>query len=175
MKLTKTLLNSLTLGISIATFTNPSFALADKEVWQEARKAYDKNDYVQMATLLVPLAAKGNKEAQYLLGLAYKEGAGVDKNLTLAKSWLKKSAEQGYADAQNDLALLYANEGNFGQFFEWAQKSATQGNARGQLFLGIYYQNEEEQDTALMWLDKACQGGEKGACELAKQVRNGEK
>ena len=49
-------------------------------------------------------AKKGNAAAQFNLGICYEQGRGVEKDTKKAFEWYKKSAEQGFADAQYNLA-----------------------------------------------------------------------
>ena len=53
-------------------------------------------------------AEQGNPEAQFLLGLQYKVGDGIEKDRVEAVKWLRKSAESGYAEAQYALGDFYA-------------------------------------------------------------------
>lgn len=46
--------------------------------------------------------------AQFNLGCRYFAGEGVEKNLKEAESWWRKSADQGYAYAIENLAKLLA-------------------------------------------------------------------
>src|SRR5439155_12304016 len=48
----------------------------------------------------------GNSVAQHNLANMYKNGEGVDKNKDQAIYWYKKSAEQGYQNAENALIKL---------------------------------------------------------------------
>ncbi len=52
------------------------------------------------------MAEAGNAEAQYVLGICYVRGAGVEENERQAIFWLKKAAEQGYEDAHGLLERL---------------------------------------------------------------------
>lgn len=54
-------------------------------------------------------AEQGNAEAQYSLGVCYRCGDGVEKNLEEAIKWYRKAAEQGYARAQHNLGICYYN------------------------------------------------------------------
>jgi TPR repeat protein len=45
-------------------------------------------------------AEQGHAEAQVRLGLLYKKGTGVQKDLAKALEWFEKAAAQGYIDAQ---------------------------------------------------------------------------
>lgn len=55
-------------------------------------------------------AEQGNAEAQYSLGVCYRCGDGVEKNLEEAIKWYKKAAEQGYARAQHNLEFAIIME-----------------------------------------------------------------
>lgn len=55
------------------------------------------------------LAARGDAYGQYKLGCAYRDGAGVAKDLGQACAWLQKSAAQGHAEAATALAQLPKN------------------------------------------------------------------
>ncbi len=47
------------------------------------------------------------KYAQYNLGRMYQYAMGVSKDLSMAKVWYEKSANQGFDSAQNSLGNLY--------------------------------------------------------------------
>lgn len=51
-------------------------------------------------------AAQEDVDGQYLMGNMYVEGLGVDQDIELGKEWLKKSADQGNAVAQERLSNL---------------------------------------------------------------------
>jgi TPR repeat protein len=53
-------------------------------------------------------AERGNAIAEYKLGLAYVNGDGVEKNMSLAASWFRKAAEQGSAEAEYHLGVMCA-------------------------------------------------------------------
>jgi TPR repeat protein len=56
---------------------------------------------------------------------------------------LKRLAEQGNVDAQNDLCILYTNgyifKANLRTAAKWARASADQGSVKGQVNLGTFY------------------------------------
>mmetsp|Transcript_72542 Transcript_72542/g.142095 ORF Transcript_72542/g.142095 Transcript_72542/m.142095 type:complete len:240 (-) Transcript_72542:1-720(-) len=72
-----------------------------------------------------------------------------DKN-TMAEvvAKLVTAADQGFAEAQDMLGILYTNgEGvkqNFEEAVKWFRQAADQGNADAQCSLGLMYENEEE-------------------------------
>jgi len=52
-------------------------------------------------------AQSGDREAQYLLAFAYEEGRLVARDLAVSRSWMLKSAEQGYVPAQARIGETY--------------------------------------------------------------------
>ena len=79
----------------------------------------------------------------------------------------KQLAEQGDADAQNRLGLMYANgtgvEKDYSEVVRWWTKAAEQGNVNAQFNLGIIYDLEfgvkKNQAEAVRWLTKAAEQG----------------
>ena len=49
-------------------------------------------------------ADRGNRDAQYGLGMALLRGRGIARADTLAYTWLKKAADQGHVEAQKEVA-----------------------------------------------------------------------
>ena len=79
-------------------------------------------------------AEQGTAEAQYLLGVMYEKGRGVQQDYAKARKWWGKAAAQGYAEAQCDLGSMYA-EGrgvlpDYTMAREWFEKAAAQGDAQ---------------------------------------------
>jgi len=90
-------------------------------------------------------ANQGEAQAQYMLGLMYKDGQGVDQNYVKAVELLSKAANQGYAAAQSNLGVMYANgQGVVQDYFKAVElytKVANQGDAEAQYMLGLMYAN----------------------------------
>jgi uncharacterized protein len=76
---------------------------------------------------------------QFRLGRAYH----AMKNYTEAARWYQKSADAGYAMAQNNLGALYLEgsgvEKNLAEGLAWIRKAADAGSARAQTTLGRHY------------------------------------
>ena len=70
--------------------------------------------------------------AMNVLGLAYMSGAGVEKDSTLAISWLEKAVENGYSEACHNLGIFY-KDGKCGvrQDFVKAYNAFQQGATAG--------------------------------------------
>lgn len=73
-------------------------------------------------------ARQGHAEGQFYLGTSFISGEGTTKNLAEGRSWVLKSAKQGYVPAENQMALLgIANsDGQMSDvtIVEWLQKAA---------------------------------------------------
>lgn len=74
--------------------------------------AFESQNYTQAFNLLKPLAEEGNAEAQCIIANMYHLGLGIEINLPEALQWYRKSSQQGYGIASNNLATLYLLGGN---------------------------------------------------------------
>jgi len=90
-----------------------SIARADNlEIEAEARRgaeAHKEGNFAQAQEILRPLAAKGDVDAQYNLGMMYDYGKGVTQDYKEAVKWYLLAAEQGSASAQYNLGVMYDN------------------------------------------------------------------
>ena len=90
-------------------------------------------------------AEQGHAGAQYLIGLAYYNGAGgVTKDDVEAVKWYRKAAEQGNVLAQTQLAGCYINGRGVTkddvEAVKWFRKAAEQGEVAAQIQLaGCYF------------------------------------
>lgn len=64
----------------------------------------DKNDARNAIWFYLRAALRGDKEAQYHLGLSYLNGElGLDRNYSNAEKWLDQAAHQGHSEAKTVL------------------------------------------------------------------------
>lgn len=91
----------------------------------------------------IDAAKNGDAKAQYEIALCYRNGKGVKYNRSKAIEWLKKAADQDYADAQGLLGhyYLYGNgvKANVTLALELLNKAVEKGSAAGQFYLGLAY------------------------------------
>ena len=124
----------------------------------------------QEAPLLAEQRAKavaGDPVARFKMAGFYARGEGVAQDLVEAAKWLTLAAEQGYAPAQNNLAVCYSTGAGVpkdqAKAIEWIRKSAEQGYARAQCYLGLSYAKGEgvprDQTQALDWFRKSAAQG----------------
>ena len=69
--------------------------------------AYNIGDYATSLAEWVPLAEQGNSNAQYKLGVMYRQGTGVPLDSFEAVTWYLAAAKQGHARAQSNLGFMY--------------------------------------------------------------------
>lgn len=97
--------------------------------------AYASGDFDTAAREFSLLAAKGDKEGQYNMGLLYEEGQGVAKNYYEAVSAYTKAARQGYVDAYFALGEIYisrsAPKKDRVEAYRWLEMAAKYGHPRG--------------------------------------------
>ena len=72
-------------------------AVAD---FEDGKRAALRGDYIAAYREWQPLADAGHADAQFLLGLMYKEGRGVERDFTASAAWLERAARQYHVDAQ---------------------------------------------------------------------------
>lgn len=99
------------------------------EAWQRA-------DYATAVAIWRPLAEKGDADAAFNLGQAYRLGRGIPTNLSAAKSWFERAAAKGHIDAQTTLGLLLFQNNEQKDGLRWLKAAAEQGEARALLVYG---------------------------------------
>ena len=114
----------------LAANASPEQNYKQAEKLQKSEKNEEAFEYYLKA------ASQGDAEAQYNLGVCYRKGYGVEKNLTEAVKWYRKAADQGIAKAQGFLGVCYYQgdgvEKDYKQAVIWFRKAADQGNAQAQ-------------------------------------------
>jgi uncharacterized protein len=99
-------------------------------------EAWQKADYSAAVAIWRPLAEKGDADAAFNLGQAYRLGRGVPTNLAMAKNWFERAARQNHVDAQTTLGLLLFQNGEQAEGLKWLKAAAEQGEARALLVYG---------------------------------------
>lgn len=94
-------------------------------------------------------AYAGDADAQLYLAYMYLRGEGTEQDLEKAFEWTEKSAEQGFAQAQNELGRTYEQmKQDYNKAIEWYKKAAAQGFQEAQQNLDRLYENGGAAQTA---------------------------
>ncbi|POY46152.1 sel1 repeat family protein, partial [Avibacterium paragallinarum] len=115
----------------------------DEEAW----KALEQVPHERLRLL----AEKGNAAAQYQLGVYYDS---KDKK-ALAETWFKKAAEQHFAMAYRQLALIEARKhDNQQKYIEFLKQAYQLGDKGSQMLLAVNALEEDDKLTALMLVEE---------------------
>lgn len=104
-------------------------------------EAWQKGDTAGAVAIWRPLAEKGDADAAFNLGQAYRLGRGVSLDLAQAQGWLERAARKGHLDAQTTLGLLLFQNGNRVSAMRWLKGAAEAGEARALLIVGTALYN----------------------------------
>ena len=89
-----------------------SNAETDDQMFYRGLKAFDQNEYKMAAKLWLSAASSGQPRAQNGLGVIYRDGLGMPRNIEEAIYWFYKSAENGYAYGMYNLAIVLIGKGD---------------------------------------------------------------
>jgi TPR repeat protein len=155
------------LLIASAASVSAQSVRAGIDAWQRA-------DYSGAVAIWRPLAEKGDADAQFNLGQAYRLGRGVPINLAAAKAWFERAAGQGHVDAQTTLGLLLFQNGEQADGIRWLKKAAEHDEPRAELVYGTALVNGDgvSQDPVLgyAYVRRAAAQGLQPAKETLQQL-----
>ncbi len=146
--MTRQIFRRAALAMAASTFAlllpaTPSFADVDSGV-----KKYQSGDFKGAVSDWAPLATKGDANAAFNLGQAYRLGRGVNQDVAKAVTFYEQAAKNGHVAAQGNLGtLLYFSAApvqNRKKAVEWWHTSAQNGDARAQYMLGVLYFNGDD-------------------------------
>jgi TPR repeat protein len=133
----------------------------------QARAAIARGDEREAFRIWSAAAAKGDREAQFGLGMMYDAGKGVAASPEQAATWYLRSAKQGHSLAQLYIGIFYMQntgvKANVDEGLRWIELAAKSGLDEAQFTLGSMYARgdfvKKEPDKAVPWLEKAAQTG----------------
>lgn len=127
----------LLLGLMISAVAMPAAA----QTVRAGIEAWQKGDATGAIAIWRPLAEKGDADAAFNLGQAYRLGKGVPLDLSQAQSWFERAARKGHVDAQTTLGLLLFQNGNRVSAMRWLNAAADVGEPRALLMVGTALYN----------------------------------
>ncbi|MCU7960931.1 MAG: sel1 repeat family protein [gamma proteobacterium symbiont of Bathyaustriella thionipta] len=125
-------------------------------------------------------AERGNAYACMVLGNAYSQGKGIEKNTLKAAQWWRRAAEKGNTESKYYLAkALLAGNGvpkDTQEAGKWLRQAAEEGNPNAQYLLGRMHHEgvivKQDQNTALQWLRRAAANGHLEAVHLSGLIES---
>ena len=135
--------------------------------WSEDLLGYQQDNYQEIFPMWLSKAKSGGPKYQFYVAKAYSLGNGVEADQNEALFWYKKSSDNDYPAAKNNLALMYeygqAVEQDPNQAFRLVCDAAIQGVLISQFNMGRYYQygfgTDKDVDYASLWHQKAIKNG----------------
>lgn len=124
------------LGLALILVSAP--ALADVKAGVDA---WGRGDFQTAINEWQGPADKGDADAQFNLGQAYKLGRGVPQDLVQAEKWYKKAADQGHMQANDNYGLVLFQANRRSEALPYLQASAERGEPRAQYVLGTGHFN----------------------------------
>ncbi len=124
------------LGIMLVAASAP--ALADVKAGVDA---WERGDFTKAINEWRGPADKGDADAQFNLGQAYKLGRGVPQDLGQAEKWYKKAADQGHLQANDNYGLILFQNNRRKEALPYLQASSGRGEPRAQYVLGTGHFN----------------------------------
>lgn len=126
-------LNGWRIGIAALMFACASSgAFADVK---DGVDAWSRGEYDKAVANWREPALKGDADAQFNLGQAYKTGRGVKMDLNVALDWYNRAARQGHLQASDSYGHLLHYQGKISDALPFLQASAARGEPRSQYLL----------------------------------------
>ena len=91
---------------------------------QSGIQAWQSGRYDEAVREWRPLADRGDADAQFNLGHAYRLGRGVPQNLNLAEQWYERAARAGHVEAQAMYGLILFQNGRRDEAMPYVQQAA---------------------------------------------------
>ena len=138
---------------------------AQNKIVDELNEAFSNDDY--NASIELANQIPDNHRAQYILGVIYSYGLGVEPDINKGIDYLIKATDNVNTDAMLNLGWLYEN-GEFGiqnynEALKWYQKAADLQDANAMFRLGNMYEHgigvPVDYEEAKKWFQKAADMG----------------
>jgi cell division septation protein DedD len=133
---------SVTLALAAALLASIAApAAAQNADMVKAVEAWRSGDDLAAVRVWMPLAERGNADAQFNLGQAFKLGRGVAQDIAMAEVWYRRAAQQGHLQAEDNLGLVLFASGQRVGAMHYIRRSAARGEARALFLLGTAHFN----------------------------------
>jgi len=111
---------------------------------------WDKGDYRGAFAEAIEPAIRGDAQAQFMIGEAYRLGRSVDPNFPQAEDWYARAARQGHVGAATELGLMLAGQHREAEALPWLTMAAQHNDPRALCSLAALYFNGDgvERDEA---------------------------
>ena len=147
----------LIFGLTLALLTGPVSSDASAADFETGIRALQEKDYAAALSEFKTLADAGVANAEFMVGVMYEYGYGVDADAATAAKWYRRAANRGLASAQYNLSVFYqlgrGVELDLAEAVRLSRMAAEKGHAVAQTNLGVSYMVGEgiERDLIEAW------------------------
>ena len=160
-------------SVFMAVLSSAWFVRHNREPWERYTETFCGvySAEVECTNRDQAAAEQGDAEAQFNLGVMYRDREGVPQDEAEAVRWFRLAAEQGLAVGQSNLGLMYAEGRGVPQddaeAARWSRLAAEQGHASAQFNLGLMYATgrgvPQDDAEAVRWSRLAAEQGHASA------------
>ena len=121
-------------------------AMLSAPAWADTKAGVDawtRGDYASAVKEWETEAARGDADALFNLGQAYKLGKGVKQDLTRAEALFGQAAAMGHLQAADNYGLLLFQRGDHAKALPYIRAATDRGDPRAQYLLGVMHFNGE--------------------------------
>ncbi|MBI3706081.1 MAG: SEL1-like repeat protein [Proteobacteria bacterium] len=93
------------LTLLVAALVASTTARSDD--FERGVEAYERGDHTGAWLRFWAMAQQGNAAAQFNLAQLYRQGLGIERELTFSRYWYEAAARQGHALAQYSLGVMH--------------------------------------------------------------------
>ena len=126
-------------------------------------EAWQQGNHAAAVAIWTSLAAKGDADAAFNLGQAYRLGKGAAMDHGRAQQYFEQAALTGHIDAAATLGILLFQNGNRNGAMRWLKLAADGGETRSMLLYGVALYNGDgiapEPVTAYAYVSRAAAQG----------------
>jgi cell division protein FtsN len=124
----------------VAAFSILAFVFAAGPAHAEVKdgvEAWGRGDYDTAVAQWQGPAAKGDADAMFNMGQAYKLGRGVPRDLDKAEDYFRRAAQKGHLRAGDNYGILLFQTNRQAEAMPWLNAAADRGEPRAMYILGI--------------------------------------
>jgi cell division protein FtsN len=124
----------------VAAFSIVAFVFAGGPAHAEVKDGVDawgRGDYDTAVAQWQGPAAKGDADAMFNMGQAYKLGRGVPRDLDKAEDYFRRAAQKGHLRAGDNYGILLFQTNRQAEAMPWLNAAADRGEPRAMYILGI--------------------------------------
>jgi TPR repeat protein len=114
-------------------------------------------------------AAGGDAEAQFRIGLLFKQAEESSARDEVARGWLRRAAQQGHVQAQFHLGRMTVGA----ESLDWSTRAAKAGHLEAQADVAAHFSMEGNSRLAMAWLTRAAESGHAHSAYMLGRIYQG--